>query len=398
MNILIVTTQLPYPPESGGTIRVHGLVEGIKQAGHNATLLCFHDKEVSDLDFRVETVLPPIRTRTDRLYDLMVTRQPDIARRLFSETFAARLRALLTEERFDLVQFEGIESVCYLPIAKQAAPDSKMVFDTFNAEFALQRNIYEIDSKKVNRWPAAMYSYLQIGRIKRYERKMCQLADGVIAVSGEDAAVLKQFRSDQHIHIVPNGIWVDRYKIRADNINLPEHTLVFTGKMDYRPNVDAMIWFTSEIFPDIQQCIPDVQLYIVGQHPHARLQPLSDNPKITLTGRVDSVVPYLHAAAVYVAPLRMGSGTRLKLLEAMATGCAIVATSTASTGLHPEVRRVMKIKDQPNEIAKTINHLLQHPSNHADLSQSAQTQVRKYYDWSTLIPRLLSAYEEIGLG
>ena len=399
MKILIVTTHLPYPPASGGAIRVHGIVEGLKQAGHDITLLCFHEDVVTDLDVRVETVLPPIRTRTDRLYDLVMTKQPDIARRLFSETFASRLRVLLTEEAFDLVQFEGIESVCYLPIAKEAAPDSKMVFDTFNAEFALQRNIYEIDSLKIRQWPAAIYSYLQVGRIKRYEHKMCQLADAVVAVSDEDSAILKQFRDDQRIHVIPNGIWVDRYQDDEDGINLPQHTIVFTGKMDYRPNVDAMIWFTSEIFLDIQQCVPDVKLYIVGQQPHPRLQHLNDNPNITLTGWVDSVVPYLRSAAVYVAPLRMGQRHTLKAPGSDGNAlCHCRHIYCQRWGLRTETKQAMKIVDQPGAIAKTITHLLQHPSDHADLSQFAQAQVREHYDWSALIPRLLSVYKEIGLG
>src|SRR5690606_23656791 len=109
--------------------------------------------------------------------------------------------------------------------------------------------------------------------------------------------------------------------------------LIFTGKMDYRPNVDAMLWFASDILPQVRSIMPDVRLYVVGQKPHPRLEVLRDHDHIVLTGWVPEVTPYLHAAAVYIAPLRMGSGTRLKILEAMAAGCAIVATTLAAAGL-----------------------------------------------------------------
>src|SRR5690606_14010977 len=121
--------------------------------------------------------------------------------------------------------------------------------------------------------------------------------------------------------------------------------LVFTGKMDYRPNIDAMRWFSETILPLVQEAVPDVHLYIVGQKPHKSLESLRDAPHIDLTGWVPNVQPFLQAADVYIAPLRMGSGTRLKLLEAMAAGCAVVATTVAASGLDNTVKRSLILAD-----------------------------------------------------
>lgn len=386
VKILIVTMSLPYPPASGGAIRVHGIVEGLRQAGYNVHLLCFADEAG---EFPIHTLPAPHRTKLNRLRDLLLTRQPDIAKRFYDETFAAKLRELIQQHHYDLIQFEGIESVCYQPIAANSG--AKLVFDTFNAEYDLQRVIYTIDRKNIKRLPAAIYSFLQIGRIKRYEQAMCQMADAVIAVSDEDATLLRNFRTDKTVHVVPNGIWVNRYQDESTVRLSSQHNIVFTGKMDYRPNVDAMVWFTESVLPHI----PNAHLTIVGQQPHPRLDYLKTMSNVTITGWVDTVPPYLKAADVYVAPLRMGSGTRLKLLEAMACGCAIVATSTASSGLSDEARAAMHIEDDAEAMAESIKSLLNQPEKRAQMGIEAQQRVRETYDWSALIPRLLTVYNEL---
>jgi glycosyltransferase involved in cell wall biosynthesis len=168
--------------------------------------------------------------------------------------------------------------------------------------------------------------------------------------------------------------------------------------MDYRPNIDAMLWFGNDILPQIHQHIPNTLLYIVGQKPHPRLDTLRDKEHIKITGWVAEVQPYFNAADVYVAPLRMGSGTRLKILQAMASGCAVVATSTAASGLLANGQQAMIIANDESDTKQAIVGLLQNREARDVLGASAREFARKYYDWTALIPDLLAAYEEIGLG
>jgi len=399
MNVLIVTSSLPYPPTSGGAIRTHGIVEGLHRAGHTVTVLCFDTGNTPLPDhLRVVTVPPPPpRPKLDRLRDLLFTQTADIAKRLYDARMAATLRDLLAENPVDLVQFEGIEMACYLPVAKQANTHTKLSFDTFNAEYALQRSIFRIDARTPRRWPAAIYSWLQIGRIRRYESHICEMADLVFAVSEEDAVLLRPLRADGHIHVVNSGIWVDRYADHTEPIPTDSPALVFTGSMDYRPNVDAMLWFTEAIYPQVRAAVPDVHLFIVGKDPHPRLEPLRTLPGVTLTGRVPAVTPYLQAADLFVVPLRMGSGTRLKLLEAMASECAIVATTAASAGLNDAVKATMYITDGAEEMADAIIDLLADPGKRHTLRTQTRQRVAEHYDWSVLIPQMLAAYHSIGL-
>lgn len=395
MKILIIAPDLPYPPIFGGMLRNHGIIESLRLQGHDVTLVCHYEGKVPAVpeDLRVFTVRPPERTRIQRLRDLLLTNHADIARRLYSQAFVNILTELLTNEIFDLVQFEGLEMACYQPLVAQLQPSAKQVFDAHNAEYNLQQAIFDIDRKQPKRWLAALYSYLQIGRIHRFEREICQKVDAVVAVSQEDALLLQDFRADHHITIMPNGIWVDRYQGGAQNPFQHERNIVFTGKMDYRPNVDAVLWFAHEILPHLT----DIHFTIVGQQPHPRLEALRGLPNVTITGQVESVLPYLQHTMVYIAPLRMGSGTRLKLLEAMACGCAIVTTQIGASGLSNTARSVMLIRDEAKAFAKAVDDLLNDETARHRYSRLARQTVADTYDWGVLIPRLLAVYSTIGV-
>lgn len=397
MNLLFVTTSLPYPPNTGGAIRAHGIIEGLRLAGHTIHLICFHDEVVpSDLGITIHAVPSFQRKKSDRLKTLLFSRQADIAGRFYNELFAQKLTELLHNQTFDLIQFEGIEAVCYLPLAKKIQPRAKLVFDTFNAEYMLQRNIFDIDRQSVKRLPMAIYSYAQVGRIKRYESQMCQLADAVIAVSEEDAVLLRPLCDADKVHVVSSGIWVKPYLQAPPPLEMSQPSIIFTGKMDYRPNIDAMLWFADDILPLIRKKMSNVHLYIVGQQPHPRLDRLKVDERIIITGKVESVIPYLYGGTAYIAPLRMGSGTRLKLLEAMACGCAITATSLAASGLG-EIKSAMSIANDAQSFANAVLEVLENSSKRAIMGASAREYVQKKYDWSAILPNLVAVYGSLGL-
>lgn len=406
MRILMITASLPYPTYSGGAIRAYGILSGLHTAGHDITLLSFHDPanpiELSqtplvDLCEQIITVPPPTRTTRDRLHDLLLTNQADLAQRLESDAMHTQLAQLMSSHDFDLLQFEGIEVNGYLLAARKLNPTIPTIYDAFNAEAVLQKVIANVDWRDYRRIPNAIYSEIQARRLDRFERDICQAATAVIAVSDEDADELSKFRKDGKVYVVPSGIFAHAYTTPLKSIKLKPNALVFTGKMDYRPNVDAVIWFAEQVLPRVCEQI-EAHLYVVGQKPHKRLAPLRDQPSITLTGWVKAVQPYLHAADLYVAPLRMGSGTRLKILEAMASGCAIVATNLAASGLGTEAKNHMCIADEAQAAANDIIQLLQDAQQRTVLGEGARTYVQSHYDWSVLVPRLLQAYKDIGLG
>ncbi|MFN8379229.1 MAG: glycosyltransferase [Anaerolineae bacterium] len=404
MRILLLTPSFPYPAHQGGALRNLGLIRGLIAAGHTVDLASFHDDPetafVSDLAAELgslEIVRTPSRSTSDRLRSLALSLQPDMAFRLECDQMRAALRRLLAAHRYDMVQYEGLEMAIYLPMARKLAIGARHIYDAHNAEHILQRRIAEVERGNFQRVPMAVYSSIQSGRLTRFERSVCADSDAVIAVSDEDAAALRVLTPSRPVYVVPNGITISDYASSEATVELGPHALVFTGKMDYRPNVDAVQWFAEQVLPQVVAVIPDVSLYIVGQRPHGSLQTLAEEPSIHVTGFVASVQPFLHAAAAYVAPLRMGSGTRLKLLEAMAAGCAIVATPAAASGLNGDLMGALSLAEDPDTFAQAVIQLLQQPERREQMSHAARELV-KAYDWSAILPRLLAVYSEFSHG
>ncbi len=323
----------------------------------------------------------------------MRTTQPDMAQRLASDAFAMALRRQLETETYDIVQIEGLELAYLIPdirVVSQAA----VVLDNHNAETQLQRRAYETAAGQLRRLPSAVYSRLQIGRLEAFERAALEAADGVVAVSDHDAEFLRALGGDsaRPLAVIPNSIDISEYA----NIPTPtrpeqQFDLVFSGKMDYRPNVDATLWFADEVWPRLRQSYPTLTWGIVGQKPHRQLDRLRTIPGITLTGRVEQVQPYLAAARVVIMPLRIGSGTRLKLIEAMAGSKAIVSTTVGAEGFPVVDREHVLLADTPSQLVSATSRLLDNAELRAQLGRSAQ-QFAEAYDWRVVVPRFDDLY------
>ena len=400
MRILFLTPQSPYPPQKGTALRNWGLISGLSSR-HRLSLLSFlapgQDAQpapplVTACE-RVETVPQPARTRRDRLRDMLATRQPDMALRLASETYAGRLADWLARETFDIVQVEGIELAPYLDVIEAARPRPLVVFDDHNCEYLLQQRTFLTDLRAPARWPAATYSLVQWRRLRRYEAQVCRRADRVLAVSEADAAALRKLAPGLDATVIPNGIDTQTYTPTLPPPHTAGATLVFTGTMDFRPNVDAVLWFAREVLPRIRAEAPEARFIVVGQHPHRRLDVLRNNPAVTLTGWVEDTRPYIAEAAVYVAPLRMGGGTRLKLLEAMALGRAMVATRLGAEGYPVTDGREMLLADTPVDFAAAVVSLLRAPERRAELGRVARAFVERRYDWGVIVPRVEAVYQ-----
>lgn len=403
MKLLFLTPQLPYPPHQGTTIRNFHLLAGLARQ-HEIALLSFADETRSvddtplpDLCYRIDTIpTPPPRSLLPRLATTLLSTQPDMALRLPSRRFGARLEQRVQSEQYDAIQVEGIEMGQYgLALRERQLLDSRtqLVFDDHNAEYMLQRRAFLTDVRQPKRWPAAGYSLVQWTKLQRYERNICRAANRVVAVSEADAAALCRLVPGLSPAVVPNGVDVDFF--RPDPVDENDEqaaTLVFTGKMDFRPNIDAMLWFCNEIFPRIRARQQDVTLAVVGREPHERVRALSSRPNITVTGYVDDIRPYVAGAQVYVVPLRMGSGTRLKVLQAMAMGKAIVSTTLGAEGIAGQAGQHLLVADTPEAFTAAVLALLADPDRRKALGIHARRLVEQEYAWEAIVPRMNAVY------
>ncbi|MEJ5198378.1 MAG: glycosyltransferase, partial [Anaerolineae bacterium] len=422
---LVLTPQLPIPPQAltglsqGTTIRNFNLIAGLAQR-HTVDLLSFLPADsisahgsASTIADAVDLLRPycrqviveaaPARTLIRRARDTLFNPLPDMALRLESPLMHRRMAALLRENRYDVVQVEGIEMAPYVMAADgrrrdlgSAGGESSplLVFDDHNAEYLLQKRNFLTDARQPRRWVAAAYSFVQWQKLVAYERRICRAADRVIAVSEADRAALRDILPGLEVAVIPNGVDLAFY--RPDAVpalpGIGPHALVFTGKMDYRPNVDAVLWFADAVLPLILAQLPDAHFYVVGQQPHERLARLARHPAITLTGRVPDTRPYIAAASVYVVPLRIGGGTRLKVLEAMAMGQAIVSTRLGCDGFDFSDGQEVIFADDPAAFATAVINLCRDRTQAVELGRRARAYVEAHYGWGAIVPRLEALY------
>ncbi len=420
MRLLILAPQLPYPPHQGTTLRNFNIIKHLAPR-HAITLLSFGTSEELEnaeplraLCQRIEIAPYPTRTLTQRAITTLTSPLPDMAWRLQSDMMHLMATKAFHDEPFDIVQVEGIEMARYLkletpPRATRHLPTSNLqspiiVFDDHNAEYVLQRSAFESDSHDAKRLHAALYSFIQWKKLERYERAICEYADHIVACSDTDAnAIMRLLQSKianrkSKISIIPNGVDTDFYvpSVEVCAKPLADLALVFTGKMDFRPNVDAMLWFCDEILPRIRAEIPLAHVVIVGQKPAPRIAALTTRAGVQVTGAVPDVRPFIADAAVYVVPLRMGSGTRLKVLEAMAMGKAIVSTARGVEGIELAPDRDAILADDPDAFARAVIGLLRDPDRRRALGQSARALAEAKYDWRKIIPRFEHIYATLG--
>jgi glycosyltransferase involved in cell wall biosynthesis len=215
-----------------------------------------------------------------------------------------------------------------------------------------------------------------------------------VASEQERRLVLRSFpRYKKQVAVIPNCLNVEEYEnIRVDKRN---NTLIFTGPFKYRANYEAMLWFVSEVFPLILERQPDAQLIVTGDH--AGL-PLPSTQNITLAGHVDDIKSLIASCSVSIAPLLSGGGTRLKILEAMALGTPVVATSKGAEGLDAQAGQHLLTADSPSDFAESVLELLQDGGKHQGLITNAQQLVREKYEWAVVIAAYLEVLEKISKG
>jgi sugar transferase (PEP-CTERM/EpsH1 system associated) len=403
MRLLFLTPQMPFPPQQGTALRNWGLLSRLA-GNHEVWLLSFDERgenqpvpdEVRRACREVQTVPVPARTTTDRLRTLASSPLPDMAWRLWSPAFGRAFNLWLRDHHFDIVQVEGIELARYLIDAQRAPiPNSaQFVFDDHNCEYVLQKRTHEADLKR-GRVHGAAYSYVQWQRLHGFERDAIRAADATLAVSPQDAALLKQLAPNKPVEVIPNGIDVASYSAYAAPAQHRTPAIVFTGKMDFRPNIEAMLWFAREAWPAIKAAIPAAQLRIVGQKPSPRLDALRNDPDILITGQVDDVRPHIAAADVYIAPLLAGGGTRFKLLEAMSMRKAIVTTALGCEGFDVQPGRELMIADTGSDFAGAVIELLRSEGRRRQLGERAFTFVSATYDWKAIVPNLEQVYRRL---
>jgi polysaccharide biosynthesis protein PslH len=419
MRILFITPQAPYPPRQGAAIRNFNIARRLSDR-HEVTVLAAippgHDVQgmgqIASYNIQIETIDIPFRPASKRIHGLLRTRLPDLALRLDPAVLAPRFESVLRRGGFDLVQVEGLElALAWMRVNKPATWASYSrppvtFLDEHNAEYLLQKRAFLSDVADPSAWVRAAYSLVQWRRLRPFERDACRSVDRVVAVSPADRQALLQLDSGLKIGVVPNGVDGDYFS--KDAVSMPEATpadgefldrssvptLCFTGTMDFRPNVDGVRWFCQHVFGKIRARYPTAQLFVVGQRPTEQILRLGRLPGVVVTGTVDDVRPYVLGSTVYVVPIRIGGGVRLKVMEAMAMGKPVVSTALGVEGIDVRDGSDVLVRDTPEAFADAVVRLIESRSLRRQIGESANALATARYDWRVLVPKLEELYQD----
>ena len=325
-----------------------------------------------------------------RLAGTMFSELPITVSAHVSSEFAKVLSAYAGNHEVDLWQLEWTP---YIDMLRGISPAPTLIV-AHNVDSLIWQRYHEAETNPLRRW----FIKQQWRKFKQFELGVFNRATGVVAVSPDDAAILRQEFGVQNVDVVDNGVDIAHYQAITAKRNIRE--LLFLGSLDWRPNLDGVRQLLDKVFPRVLENEPQAKLTLVGRHPPRWLtERASATPQVELCANVPDVRPYLARAGMMVVPLRIGGGSRLKILEAFASGLPVVATSVAAEGLRVVPGKDLQIANSVDAMATAITNWLRHPEDAQPFALGGQQVVADQYDWDRLANDLETVWEKtVALG
>ncbi|MEW5958650.1 MAG: glycosyltransferase [Chloroflexota bacterium] len=393
MNPLRVLFITPYLP-SRIRVRPYNLIKYLAGRGHHITLLALVPPGEDDQDLQalgewcqaVRTV-PLSRWRTLwNALGALPSSTPLQAAYSRSPAMTALIRQVQAEQRFDVVHLEHLRG-SELSAAVNGTPT---VFDSVDSISLLFEQVLQAGPN----WRSRLMAGLELARTRRYESRLLTRYRRVLVTSPRDQATLAKLAVEpgrnERLVILPNGVDLDYF--RPIRIERDPATLIFTGKMSYHANIAAALDLVAKIMPLVWQKFPEAHLIIAGKDPSAELVELAADPRITVTGTVPDLRPYLAQATVAVSPIRYGVGIQNKVLEALAMETAVVSTPQATSALQIQPGQDLLVGDTPQTIAQAVLALLADPSLRRQIGLAGRRYVQTYHDWQVAAEKLEQVY------
>ena len=396
MNPLRILFITPYIP-SLIRVRPYNLIKNLARAGHQITLLALvpPGEDTASLETlqawcqRVQTVpLPRWRTLWNGAQALP-SRTPFQAAYSRAPAMIDLIRQTQVEGAFDVAHVEHLRGAAF----SQAVAGLPIVFDSVDSITLL----FEWVRRSGPSWRSRLLARLDLTRTRHYEGRLLNDYQRVLVTSPRDKETLLQLTTTPdavaHLVVLPNGVDLDYFKPRE--ISREPATLVFTGKMSYHANVAAAVDLANQVMPLVWQRLPEAKLVMAGKDPPAELVALAADPRLTVTGTVPDLRPYLAQASVAVAPMRYGVGIQNKVLEAMAMATPVITTPQTVTALQTRIEQDILVADTPQAMAQLVVNVLTNDALRHRVGQAGRQYVETHHDWQVIAAKLARVYREV---
>lgn len=381
MKILFFANRTPYPPYRGDKLKIFNLARRLNNR-HELHLLTFAQSK-EDLTYREElekifhkvhfVYLPKWQSALNCLAAFWSARPLQVLY-FQSAGMRAKLAEVLAANKFDAIHVQHLRMSPYLKDAK-GVPRILDMPDAFSLYW--QRRVETAANPLVR-----LFNKVEQGRVMRYEPVVMKKYDMSLVCSAEDLEYLKKTHSLSSIHLLPNGVDLDTFSARAHDYS-HNHTLLFTGNMDYAPNVDAVQYFVQDVLPLIHEKYPSVQFIIAGQRPVKKVQDLASE-KVKVTGFIKDLATVYNEASIVVAPLRFGAGTQNKVLEAMAMGVPVVCSNIGFKGLGIESGEGAIMRKDAAGFAEAVIALLGNEAERRTVGQKGMAVIKQGFGWDAI--------------
>jgi glycosyltransferase involved in cell wall biosynthesis len=390
LRILMVTSGLPDPATSGAAIRISQFARHLARR-HRLTLLSYggsseregaNNLRAAGID--VLLVPPPNRTRKRATQMIsLVSSRSHLGGIFHSGALQSALESLLPPGAFDAVIVEGS-----LLLRHRFPSGTPLVLDEHNLEYEVLERTSKVESSPLRRF----FNSVEAAKFKREEVAAWRRADLCLFTSEREVDLVRIVSPNTATLAVANG--VDLEYFRPEPVKVEPGSIVFTGTMNYRPNADAVQHLVRDILPRVHQLRPDALLTVVGGGVPPSIQRLA-GPRVVVTGRVRDIRPFVKRAAVMLAPLRIGGGTRLKVLEALAMGKAMVSTPLGCEGIAVKSGEHLAVADDPLNFAREVVRLLDDPAAANAMGARGRALAERHYGWPALAAEMERALEGV---
>jgi glycosyltransferase involved in cell wall biosynthesis len=386
-KVLFLSQRFLFPMDTGGRIRTGNILKKLNEI-YSLTVISNVESPKDDpwldrMDGICDKFIPVKWVEVKRytmkfwlkLIGQMFSRYPVSVLNDYSPELVTAIEKEIKSEKYDLLICDFLQSTLNF----RGIEGYPTLLFQHNVESAIVKRHLSNSKDPVSR----VFWGLQTNRMMRHEGEASAEFDGVIAVSDKDKETFEDWFGLNNIYSIPTGVDTDFFK---PDRTIPEKPqLVFTGSMDWLPNEDAISWFAEEILPKIQQQIPEATAVIVGRNPSPKIQRLlKDNSSVTLTGWVEDTRPYISEGAVFIVPIRVGGGTRMKIYEAMAMGKAIVSTTIGAEGLPITHNENIVIADDAETFAQDCIRLIREKEERDRIGDNARQYVYEHFRWDVV--------------
>lgn len=396
MKILQLTNKVPYPANDGGAIACLNLTRGFALLGHEVTVLAMntvkHHTDISEIpesvkdwaEFRLVDV-PARISPVDATYNLLFSGKPYNAVRFISKPFARKLKQLLQEKKFDIIQLEGLYVCPYISIIHKYS-NAKIVYRAHNIEHEIWERTAALSSGLKR-----FYLKILAQRIKRFEKSFINSYDLLVPITERDGIILDKLGNKRPTHVSPTGI--ETTVLIPHSKHLEHPSLFHIGSLDWAPNQEGLIWFIEKCWPKIHEKFPELKFYLAGRNAPEWLVKRFNAPNVVYLGEVEDAYQFMNSKSIMVVPLFSGSGMRIKIIEGMALGKPIVSTPIGTEGISTQSGKNILIADNEKEFVADVERLITNDELFHSISRNAIEYIQEKFDNLALAGALTDFYK-----